>query len=106
VRLRSRPWREGFLAAFATATLCVLSSTSVRADAPLASVAADAIHRAITVLREREITTLTLILALLGFVLLAIVVLMRIRRAADRAGAGSELRRPFIASTSLSSSSS
>jgi signal transduction histidine kinase len=87
VRLRSRPWREGFLAAFATATLCVLSSTPVRADAPLASVAADAIHRAITVLREREITTLTLILALLGFVLLAIVVLMRIRRAADRAGA-------------------
>ncbi|HET7190512.1 MAG TPA: PAS-domain containing protein [Pseudolabrys sp.] len=86
-RLRSRPWRDGFLAAFVTATLCVVNSAPVRADAQLASIAPDAIHRAITVLREREITVLTLVLALLGFVLLAIVVLMRIRRAADRTGA-------------------
>jgi len=42
-------------------------------------------QRALTVLREQEITALTLVLALLGFALLATVVLVRIRRTADRA---------------------
>jgi signal transduction histidine kinase len=44
-----------------------------------------AVHRTLTALREQEITALTLVLALLGFALLAIVVLFRARRSADRA---------------------
>lgn len=84
VRLRSRPRRGGFLPAFVIAILWVLCITPVHADAAYATVATDAVHRVMTVLREREITLLTLILALLGFVLLAIVVLLRMRRTADR----------------------
>src|SRR4029078_11836571 len=42
-------------------------------------------HRALATLREQEITALTLVLALLGFTLLTIVVVFRIRRSADRA---------------------
>jgi signal transduction histidine kinase len=44
-----------------------------------------ALHRALTTLREQEITALTLVLALLGFALLTIIVLFRARRNADRA---------------------
>ena len=84
-RLRSRPWRGGFLAAFVLASLLNLYSVPVRAETKLGATLVGTVHRALATLREQEITALTLVLALLGFTLLAIVVVFRIRRSADRA---------------------
>ena len=84
-RLRSRPWRGGFLAAFVLASLLNLHSAPVRAETKLGATLVGTVHRALATLREQEITALTLVLALLGFTLLAIVVVFRIRRSADRA---------------------
>jgi len=84
-RLRSRPWRGGFLAALAFASLLNVLSTPVRAETRLGATVMSAVHRMLATLREQEITALTLVLALLGFALLTIVVLFRARRSADRA---------------------
>lgn len=84
-RLRSRPWRRGFLAALVFASLSNLLSTPVRAEARFGAAVADAVNRALAALREQEITALTLVLALLGVALLTIVALFRVRRNADRA---------------------
>ena len=84
-RLRSRPWRGGFLAAFVLASLLNLCSAPVRAETRLGTTVVGAVHRVLAALREQEITALTLILALLGIALLTIVVLFRMRRNADRA---------------------
>ena len=84
-RLRSRPWRGGFLAAFVLASLLNLCSAPVRAETKLGATLGGTVHRALAALREQEITALTLVLALLGFILLTIVVVFRIRRNADRA---------------------
>jgi signal transduction histidine kinase len=84
-RLRSRPWRGGFLAAFVLASLLSLCSAPVRAETKLGATLVGTMHRALATLREQEITALTLVLALLGFTLLAIVIVFRIRRSADRA---------------------
>src|SRR5262249_17049995 len=84
-RRRSRPWRGGFLAAFVLANLLNLCSVPVHAEAKLGATLVGTLHRALATLREQEITALTLLLALLGFALLAIVVVFRIRRRADRA---------------------
>src|SRR4029078_1532024 len=84
-RLRSRPWRGGFLAAFVLASLLNLYSVPVRAETKLGATLVGTVHRALATLREQEITALTLVLALLGFTLLAIVIVFRIRRSADRA---------------------
>ena len=84
-RLRSRSWRGGFLAAFVFASLLSLCSAPVRAETKLGATLVGTMHRALATLREQEITALTLVLALLGFTLLAIVVVFRIRRSADRA---------------------
>ena len=84
-RLRSRPRRGGFLAALVFASLSSLLSTPVRAETRLGVTVMGAVHRALTTLREQEITALTLVLALLGVALLTIVVLFRARRSADRA---------------------
>src|ERR1044072_2311772 len=84
VGLRSRPRRGGFFAPFVIAIPCALFTLPAPADFRFATVASDAAHRVVTVLREREITLLTLILALLGFALLTIVILVRTRRATDR----------------------
>ena len=83
-RLRSRPWRGGFLAAFVLTTLSNLCGTAAGAETRLGGMLAGAAHRTLAALREQEITALTLVLALLGFALLAIVVLFRIRRSAER----------------------
>src|SRR6185437_5864517 len=87
VRLRSRPRRGGFFAACVIAISCALFATPVHADIRFTTVASDAIHRVMTVLRQREITLLTFILALFGFALLTIVILLRARRATDRVDA-------------------
>ncbi len=88
-RLRSRPWRDGFLAAFVAVNLSIVPSTSANAEVHLGATAVAAVHRAVAVLRGQEITALTLILVLLGFALLTSVVLFRTRRIASRAEAGS-----------------
>src|SRR5215510_2624149 len=84
-RLRSRPRRGGFLAALVFASLLNLLSAPGRAETRLGATVMGAVHRTLTALREQEITALTLVLALLGFALFAIVVLFRARRSADRA---------------------
>jgi len=67
------------------ASLSNVLSTPVRAETRLGTTVVGAVQRALTALREQEITALTFALALLGFALLTIVVLFRIRRSADRA---------------------
>src|SRR5450830_49006 len=83
-RLRSRARRNGFLAAFALAHLSFALSTPARADAGFALGVVDAIHRAVTALSRQEIATLPLTLGLLCFAVLATIVLMRTRKAAER----------------------
>jgi signal transduction histidine kinase len=84
-RLRSRPRRGGFLAAFVFATLCIAQGTALgtpaHADEGLAFV--DAIHRAVTAVSREEVATLTLTLGLICFAVLATIVLMRTRKYAD-----------------------
>ncbi len=88
-RLRSRPRRGGFLAAFVTANLNLALGTPAHADASAAFGVVDAVHRAVSALGRQEIATLTLILGLLCFAVLATIVLVRTRKAADRIETGS-----------------
>src|ERR1035441_6305536 len=81
-RLRSRPRRGGFLAAFGFATLCSALSTPARADVGAAFSLVDDIIRAVTVLSRQQVTTLTLTFGLLCFAVLATIVLLRTRKAA------------------------
>ena len=83
-RLRSRPWRGGFLAAFVTANLFMLPASPADADVRLGATAVDAIHRSIATLRGQEITLLTFFLALLALSMFASVALVRARRTAER----------------------
>jgi signal transduction histidine kinase len=83
-RLRSRPRQGGFLAAFALANLGIALSAPARADAGAASGVVDAVHRTATALGQHETATLTLTLGLLLFAVLATIVLVRTRRAADQ----------------------
>jgi signal transduction histidine kinase len=84
-RLRSRPWRDGFLYAFVIGNLLIVPGSAARAEVRLGATAIDAVHRATAALRGQEITLLTLVLALLGLGLFASVVLLRLRRVADHA---------------------
>jgi signal transduction histidine kinase len=83
-RLRSRPWRGGFLVAVVTAILSIVLTTMARAEMRLGATAVDVVRRTVAALRAQEITALTLILALIGITLLATLVLLRTRRIADR----------------------
>jgi signal transduction histidine kinase len=83
-RLRFRPWRGGFFAAFVTANFCVVSGTSARADGHIGATAVTALHNAVAILRGREITALTLVFTLLGFALLATIALLYTRKQASR----------------------
>ena len=88
-RLRSRPWRGGFLAAFVTGNLSVLPALSACAEVRLLDgTGVDAVHRSIAALRGQEITLLTFFLALLALSLFASVALVRARRAAERLETG------------------
>src|SRR5450755_615951 len=77
-RLRSRPGRGGFLAAFFFAMLCSALSTPARADGGPAYGLVDAV----TAVGREQVATLTLTLALVCFGVLAIVVLLRTRKVA------------------------
>ena len=82
-RLRSRPWRNGFLAACVIANLLIVPGAAVHAEVRVGAAAIEALHRATAALRGQEITLLTLVLALLGLGLFTSVVLLRLRRVAD-----------------------
>ncbi len=84
-RLRSRPWRDGFLAAFVVANLSLVPSTSAYADVHFGTTTVDAVHRGIAMLRGQQINALTLVLAFIGFILLASLFLLRANRNASRA---------------------
>src|SRR4249919_3676776 len=83
-RLRSRPWRGGFLVAVVTVIFSIVLTTMARAEMRLGATAVDVVRRTVAALRAQEITALTLILALIGITLLATLVLLRTRRIADR----------------------
>ena len=80
-RLRSRPRRGGVLAAFVVVQFSVALSTPAQAEAGFASAMLDALNGALT---GQQILALTLTLGLLCFAVLATIVLMRTRKAADR----------------------
>jgi signal transduction histidine kinase len=82
-RLRFRPWRNGFLAAFVIAHLVIVPGSAALAEVRVGATVIDAIRRATAALRGQEITLLTLVLALLGLGLFASVILIRLRRVAD-----------------------
>ncbi|HEY6027357.1 MAG TPA: PAS domain-containing protein, partial [Pseudolabrys sp.] len=77
-RLRSRPWRGGFLAAFLTVAQCIIDRPAQAApEYALGSLAAD-----LTSVGHQQVATLTLTLGLLLFSVLAVIVLLRTRRLA------------------------
>ncbi len=78
-KLHSRPRRGGFLAAFFLATPCMALSMPARAGA---AGLIDNILSTGTAVSRQQVAALTLTLALLCFAVLAIIVLMRTRRAA------------------------
>ncbi|HEY6702226.1 MAG TPA: PAS-domain containing protein [Pseudolabrys sp.] len=83
-RLRSRPWRRGFLAAFVTANLFMLPASPADADVRLGATAIDAVHRSIAALRGQKITLLTFFFALLALSMFASVAFVRARRTGER----------------------
>ncbi|HET9718065.1 MAG TPA: PAS-domain containing protein [Pseudolabrys sp.] len=83
-RLRSRPWRDGFVAAYVIATIVGTCSEPAAAETRVGVTALAAFQRAIAALREHEMTALTLVLALLGFALIATVFVFRAHRSNER----------------------
>ncbi|HEY1474792.1 MAG TPA: PAS-domain containing protein [Pseudolabrys sp.] len=81
-RLRSRPRRGGFLAAFVFATLCSALSTPAHAGVGAAFGLVDDMIRAVATVGRQQAATLTLTLALTCFAVLATIVLLRMRKAA------------------------
>jgi signal transduction histidine kinase len=84
-RLRSRPRRGGFLAAFVIANLGIALSTPARAGAGAALTVVDALTSAVTAFDHEDFATLSLTLGLLIFGLLAVLALVRTRRSVARA---------------------
>src|SRR3569833_2933822 len=80
-RLRSRPWRGGFLAAFLTVTQDLTTWPAQAAPA----YAFDTLTADVAAAGHQQVATLTLTLGLLVFGVLAIVVLLRTRRSAGDA---------------------
>ncbi len=82
-RLRSRPRRGGFPAAFIAIPLFA-SVTPAAADVLSPRGWLDTVHGALAAAGQNDVSGLTLTLGLLFFAVLAIVVLLRTRRLADR----------------------
>jgi signal transduction histidine kinase len=76
-RLRSRPRRGGFLAAFVLASLCISIGTPARAG--VGAIFGDLLG-AVAFVNRQQLTTLALALALLWFAVLAVIVLLRTRK--------------------------
>ncbi len=83
-RLRSRPRRGGFSAAFGIALLSIPCTTPARAATGAWGAVVDAVHGAALTLDRQDIATLTLTIALLSFTAFATLVLVRTRRQAER----------------------
>jgi len=83
-RLRSRPRRGGFPAAFGIAILCIAYASPARAATAAGSAVIDAVHGAALALGRQDIATLILTIALLSFTAFATLVLVRTRRQAER----------------------
>jgi signal transduction histidine kinase len=83
-RLRSRPRRGGFPAAFGIAILCIAYVSPARAATAAWSAVIDAVHGAALALGRQDIATLTLSIALLSFTAFAALALARARRQAER----------------------
>jgi signal transduction histidine kinase len=83
-RLRSRPRRSGFSAAFGVAFLSIPCTTPARAATGAWGAVVDAVHGAALTLDRQNIATLTLTIALLSFTAFATFVLVRTRRQAER----------------------
>jgi signal transduction histidine kinase len=82
-RLRSRPRRGGFLAAFVIANVCIALGAPAPADAAPSLDVTQAIETALFIASREEIATLTLTLGLIFFAVLATIVLLRTRRRAN-----------------------
>jgi signal transduction histidine kinase len=80
-RLRSRPRRGGFPAAFVLATFSILPSTPARAGV------VDSLFAALSAVNGPQAATVILLLALISFLVLAVIVLVRTRKGAVAAGA-------------------
>ncbi|MFN3658255.1 MAG: PAS-domain containing protein [Pseudolabrys sp.] len=87
-RLRPRPWRGGFLAAFSTGNCCAALSAA-HAETGAGPAAARAVEGAFAAFGGAEFVALTLMLGLLCFAVLVTVMLLRTRRAASRTESGS-----------------
>jgi signal transduction histidine kinase len=83
-RLRSRPRRGGFPAAFVVALFAIALGTPAHAEIGAWDAVIDAIHGATLALDHQDIATLALTIALLSFTAFATLVLMRTRRQAER----------------------
>jgi signal transduction histidine kinase len=83
-RLRSRPKRGGFPAAFVVALFAIAIGTPAHAETGTWAAVIDAIHGATLMLGRQDIATLTLTIALLSFTAFATFVLVRTRRQAER----------------------
>src|SRR5512141_1218541 len=81
-RLRSRPRRGGFLAAFVFATLCSALGTSAHAGVGADFSFVNAMIHAGAATGRQQLATLTLTLGLICFAVLATIVLLRTRKAA------------------------
>jgi signal transduction histidine kinase len=79
-RLRSRPWRGGFLAAFATVNLCGTFLTPAKAGVGPALAVIEPLHSLIGAFGRQEMATLTLTVGLGCFAVLSTIALMRSRR--------------------------
>ncbi len=88
-RLRSRPRRGGFPAAcVALLSITVSLAAPARAEAGALSAVSEAVRNAAAALSGRNVAALTLTVGLLTFAVLAVLVLLRTRRLADRLEAG------------------
>jgi signal transduction histidine kinase len=81
-RLRSRPWRGGFLAALVTGNYIALSPA--HADAGSGADVLQTAAGALAAIGRQEVAALTLTFGLLCFAVLATIVLLRTRKAAGR----------------------
>ena len=83
-RLRSRPRRGGFPAACVALLSTIALAAPARAETGALRAVSDAVHGAAAALSRQDIAMLTLTAGLLVFAALAILVLLRTRRQADR----------------------
>ncbi len=88
-RLRSRPRRGGFLAAFVIANSLVAFIAPARADARSTLAIVNALQDAVANIAGHDIGALSLALGLITFVALAVIALLRARRQAARLKASS-----------------